>query len=122
MAPDTEEASGSRAESMGQDAPCTRGSQRHRPAHTPDLGFQPPQGTRPVSVLLQPQVPGSPSTHVWALPPTHSCHGEELPLDSLLLTPTPTPCSATPTQALESSSSIGPQAGFPSSLGSGAHP
>ena len=55
----------------------------------PDPGFQPPQGTRPVSVLLQPQVPGSPSTHVWALPPTHSCHGEELPLDSLLLTPTP---------------------------------
>lgn len=86
---DTEAASGSRSRgSMRQDAPCTRRSQRHRPAH-PDPGFQPPQGTRPVSVLLQPQVPGAPSTHVWAPPPAHSCHGEELPLDSLLLTPTP---------------------------------
>ena len=57
----------------------------------PDPGLPASTGDETLSVLLQPQAPGPPSTHIGAPPPAHSRHGEELPLDSLLLTTHPWP-------------------------------
>ena len=107
---DTEEASSSRSrDSARPDAPCMCGSQRRRPVHTLIQRFQPPQGTRPVSVLLQPQVPGSPNIHIWGPTSLHTpAMGRSCPSTLYCSPPTLGPCSVTPARALESSSSFLP--------------